>query len=223
MRRNGTLRVGVEGAQFLRIGGGAKMGFCWQRIEQRQLQAGIAHPAIEDGAGFSARAFLGEIGGDRNGGDDLRGLDRHTIRIAGAEADAKEAAVRGRKFAHSASLAIAFKAAAAMALPPLRPLRVTKGTRASAMSASFDSAAPTNPTGIPITQAGRAKISSSISSRRYKAVGALPMAAIAPSSLSRQNSSAAALRVVPSFRASDATAGLSRVRRPRSRMADAPR
>ena len=70
------------------------MGFRRQRIEQRQLQAYIAHPAIEDGAGLSARAFLGEIGDDRNGGDDLRGLDGHKIGIARAEADAKEAAVR---------------------------------------------------------------------------------------------------------------------------------
>jgi hypothetical protein len=58
------------------------------------LEARIAHPAIEDGAGFSAPAFLGEIGGDRNGTDDFRGLDRHKVGIAGPEADAKEAAVR---------------------------------------------------------------------------------------------------------------------------------
>ena len=69
------------------------MGFRRQRIKQRQLDACIAHPAIEDGAGFSVRAFLGEIGDDRNGTDDLRGLDRHKVGIAGAEADAKEAAV----------------------------------------------------------------------------------------------------------------------------------
>ena len=94
MRRDGTLRGCVEAVQFLDIGGIAKMGFRRQRIEQRQLEARIAYPEIEDGAGFSARALLGEIGDNRNGTDDLRGLDRHKVGIAGAEADANEAAVR---------------------------------------------------------------------------------------------------------------------------------
>src|SRR3984893_17429568 len=93
MRRDGILRLCVEAAQFLYIGGVAKMGFRRPRVEQRQLEAWIAHPAIEDGTGFSARAFLGEIGGDLNRGYDLRGLDLHKVGIAGAEADAKEAAI----------------------------------------------------------------------------------------------------------------------------------
>ena len=93
MRRDGRFRIGVEAAQRLDIGGVAKMGFRGQGIEQRQLQACSSKPAIENGAGFSARAFLGEIGDDRNGGDDLRGLDGHKVGIAGAEADAVQAAL----------------------------------------------------------------------------------------------------------------------------------
>src|SRR5208283_1398577 len=165
MRRDGGCRLCVEAAQRRDIGWVAEVGFRRQGIEQRQLEACINKPAVEDGAGFSARALLGEIGNDWSGGNDFRGFDCHEIGITGAEADAVETAVLQGKSGHSDSLAIAFKAAAAMALPPLRPLMAMKGTRASAMSASFDSAAPTKPTGIPMTQAGRAEVSSSMSRR----------------------------------------------------------
>ena len=56
--------------------------------------------------------------------------------------------------AHSISLATAFSAAAAIALPPRRPRTMTLGTSPLASSASLDSAAPTKPTGMPITAAG---------------------------------------------------------------------
>ena len=76
---------------------------------------------------------------------------------------------------------------------------------ASAASASFDSAAPTNPTGTPMIAAGRGAPSISISSRWNKAVGALPIATTAPSSRSPHRETAAADRVVPISRASDGT------------------
>ena len=83
---------------------------------------------------------------------DARGFERHEFGIAGTETDAvKRAGVFGR---HSASLASALTAAAAIALPPRRPLTIANGTRPSAAMASFDSAAPTNPTGIAMTAAG---------------------------------------------------------------------
>ena len=50
---------------------------------------------------------------------------------------------------------------------------------------------------MPTIAAGRGAPSSSISSRRNSAVGALPMATTAPPSRSAQRSSAAAERVVP--------------------------
>ncbi len=99
-----------------------------------------------------------------------------------------------------------------MVLPPLRPL-TTQYSRVEgcAASAPFDSAAPTKPTGTPMTAAGRGAPSSIISSSRNSAVGALPTATTAPSSRSRHSSSAAALRVVPSFAARSGTAGSERV------------
>ncbi|AOW88428.1 hypothetical protein BC342_20020 [Streptomyces olivaceus] len=77
----------------------------------------------------------------------------------------------------------------------------------------MDSAAPTKPTGTPITAAGRGAPSSIISRSRKSAVGALPTATTAPSRRSRHSSRAAALRVVPSFAASSGTAGSDRVHR----------
>src|SRR6476661_2121115 len=128
------------------------------------------------------------------------GVQREQAGIAGAYSDTDQAAV------HSPSLASALTAAAVMALPPIRPRTMRYGTpRALAASASFDSAAPTKPTGMPRMAAGFGAPSASISSRRNRAVGALPMATTAPFSLSRQSSSAAAERVVPSLAARSGT------------------
>ena len=103
--------------------------------------------------------------------------------------------------AHNPGLAKALIAAAVMALPPMRPRTMRNGTpRELAASASFDSAAPTNPTGMPRIAAGFGAPASSISSRRNSAVGALPMATTAPASRSIHSSSAAAERVVPVLR-----------------------
>ena len=70
---------------------------------------------------------------------------------------------------------------AAIGLPPFVPVTVIYGTFDSAINKSFDSAAPTKPTGVPIIAAGR--IFSSFIKRitSNKAVGALPIATIAPS------------------------------------------
>ena len=96
------------------------------------------------------RPALAKIGDDRRRRDDFGRLDGEQIGIAGADADAIEAAERG----HSMSLASALTAAAAIALPPLRP-RMTMAGRPLSISASFDSAAPTKPTGMPMIAAGR--------------------------------------------------------------------
>ncbi len=65
--------------------------------------------------------------------DDARGLQGHQLGIARPQPDRVERAVR-----HSASLASALTAAAAMALPPLRPCTIRNGTRPSAASAALD-------------------------------------------------------------------------------------
>src|SRR5580693_7249881 len=91
--------------------------------------------------------------------DDIRfrerpnGLQCNEFRIAGPDADADELARPAR--AHSPALASALTAAAVMALPPMRPRTIKNGApRGSAASASFDSAAPTKPTGMPKMAAG---------------------------------------------------------------------
>src|SRR6202022_2094913 len=128
-------------------------------------------------------------------GDQPSRLEAHQLRIAGAEADAVDGCGR----THSVSLATALSAAAAIALPPRRPRTMTLGTSALASSASLDSAAPTKPTGMPITAAGGATPGScKISSRRNSAVGALPITTTDPANCSLHNSIAAAVRVVPS-------------------------
>src|SRR4051812_41755807 len=107
-------------------------------------------------------------------------LQRQQLGISGTDADPDEL---GRS-AHRPALASALTAAAVMALPPMRPRTIRNGTpRGSAASASFDSAAPTKPTGMPRIAAGFGAPASSSSSRRNSAVGALPMATTAPASL----------------------------------------
>ena len=62
--------------------------------------------------------------------------------------------------------AFALTAAAAMALPPLRPLSAKNGTpKEFPARASFDSAAPTKPTGKPRISAGRSETSFNMSRR----------------------------------------------------------
>src|SRR5260370_588283 len=151
---------------------------------------------------IAAPARLGEEGGDGGGLDQAHGLDREQFRVARPEADAVETPCRGN--GHSAALASALTAAAAIALPPLRPRTTIEGYD-EATSASLDSAAPTKPTGMPMIAAGAAAPVATNSSKRKSAVGALPLATTAPPSFGRHRSSAAAERVVASRAASAAT------------------
>ena len=100
-------------------------------------------------------------------------------------------------FAHVPTKAL--MQAAASALPPRRPFSVINGMfhfDAQLIRASLDSTAPTKPTAKPQINAGRDAPVSSNSNNRNNAVGALPMATTAPSSLSPHRSTAAAERVV---------------------------
>ena len=76
--------------------------------------------------------------------------------------------------------------------------------RGRSISSCFDCAEPTKPTGPPNTAAGVGAPSSTSSSSRNNAVGALPMASTAPPSRSAHRSTAAADRVVPVRSASSA-------------------
>src|ERR1700730_12655845 len=165
--------------------------------------AGRQH-AIDQGAGVAGASGFPEMRDEAGLGDQPRRLDAHQLRIAWAEADA----VNGRGGTHSVSLATALRAAAAIALPPRRPRTTMLGTRPLASSASLDSAAPTKPTGMPITAAGGATSGSCrISSKRNNAVGALPINTTDSHSRSRHSSTAAAVRVVPRATASAGTRG----------------
>src|ERR1700722_6083655 len=146
-----------------------------------------------------------------SGADQPRRLHGNQLGIARTQPDPVQHPARR---VHSTSLPIALTPAPVIALPPRRPCTTRYG-RPEAASACLDSAAPTNPTGMPITAAGRGPpavtCAAVISSRRNSAVGALPIATTAPSSRSPHRSTAAADRVVPSRAASPATAGSRRV------------
>ena len=99
--------------------------------------------------------------------------------------------------------------AAATLLPPLRPMATMAGTpKASqvANSRSLLSTTFTNPTGTPMTSAGRspASIWSAMVSR---AVGALPTASTAPGCSCAARCMEATARVVPPALARAATSG----------------
>src|SRR5580698_6357621 len=96
-------------------------------------------------------------------------LHGQQVRVSRADPDADQLS----RTVHRPGRARPFTAAAVIALPPARPRTAMKGTpRESAMSASFDSAAPMNPTGIPKIAAGRGAPRSSNSSSRNSEVGA---------------------------------------------------
>src|SRR5262249_58416370 len=120
-----------------------------------------------DGAGVHGVAGLGKMHHHVGLFQDAHCLERDQLGIARSNADADEFSGR----AHMPSLASALTAAAAIALPPNRPSTVRNGTpRGSVANASFASAAPTKPTGIPTIAAGLGAPASSISSTRNNAV-----------------------------------------------------
>src|SRR4051812_48064524 len=108
---------------------------------------------------------LGEIRDDRRRLQQADRFHGQEFGISGAKPDTVELP-GGDRHRHSFALASALMVAAAMALPPLRPRITRHGTRRSAISASFDSAAPTKPTGMPMIAAGGVTPSSSISNSR---------------------------------------------------------
>ena len=139
----GDERVAIAGVGLGKLGGEGI-------IEADQLGVRV-DLAVDDAPRIADAALLGEIGDDRRRFQNARGFQRHQLRVARADADAVKCAARAH---HSASLASAFTAATAMALPPLRPLTMRKGTPPWPASASLDSAAPTKPTGMPMIAAG---------------------------------------------------------------------
>src|SRR5260370_19991585 len=185
-------------------------------IFQPALDAPRFNQRVDDAAGISLQPPLGEKRHDVDIAHEGCRPQRQIANVARSDADAVECAAAGGsrdrvKACHSRSLASALTAATAMALPPLRPRTTRNGTRVCNPSASLDSAAPTKPTGTPMMAAGSGAPSSSISSNRNSAVGALPMATMAPSRSGRQSSSAVAERVFPASAARPATAGSSSV------------
>src|SRR5262245_24644360 len=203
-RRRGRVVEFAHGVAVERI---VLSDFGGQRIEQRQLFDPRAQLARDDGAGIAAVAALGEVRDDVGFLECAHRLEREELGIAGADTDSNEPPA-----AHMSALASALTAATAMALPPMRPPTIRNGTpRGSAASASFDSTAPTKPTGTPMIAAGDGTPVSSISMSRNSAVGALPMAIRAPASRSAHSSSAAAERVLPSRSASAGTRASRRV------------
>src|SRR6185503_13741648 len=96
-----------------------------------------------------------------------------------AVADQQERGVLAQRFS-LARRTRALHAAAATALPPLTPAFLTAG-RPLVRNASFDSAAPTNPTGSPTTYAGRTSPATARRISSSRAVGAHPTTQTAPS------------------------------------------
>src|SRR5439155_99610 len=120
------------------------------RVGQRQLDLVVAQVGRRDAARHPARVARHRVGDHVRGLDDAPRLDGDELGVARPHPDAEEPAGG----AHSASLASALTAAAAIALPPRRPW-TTRYSRPApfAASASLDSAAPTKPTGTPMIAA----------------------------------------------------------------------
>ncbi len=198
-RLRGVIEEGLDHRAVLRVAHGPLRR---DRIQQGQLGCRWAQKWRGSASRIALISGLGKVRHDLRALQRTHCLQCQKLRIAGADTHSDEAACR----AHGSDLAKALSAAAAIALPPSRPRIVRKGTRSGCVSnCSFDSAAPTNPTGRPRMAAGLGAPAPSISSSRNRAVGALPMATTAPASRSSQRSSAAADRVVPSFSAISGT------------------
>src|SRR5262249_17375955 len=138
-----------------------QLGRYWKRKWQF-ADAGF-EVACGDTPSVSGVAGLGEMHDDVGLFQHAHRLERDQLGIARSNADADELSTP----AHIPALASALTAAAAIALPPIRPRTVRNGIpRGSAANASFASAAPTKPTGMPRIAAGFGTPPSSISSRR---------------------------------------------------------
>jgi hypothetical protein len=113
------------GARFIErrersdIAGMVEGNFGGDGIVERQFLARVWQPAIDNFARIAAPPCFGEIGDDGRRLNQAYRFHRQQFRIPRPEADAIETpCLRGD---HSAALASALTAAAAIALPPLRP------------------------------------------------------------------------------------------------------
>src|SRR5262249_47673536 len=175
-------------------------------IQQRQFERAGLHVRGRSSTGVAEVACLCKVSYDIGFLQRSYGLECQQFGIPGADADTDQ-----QSLAHEPGLASALTAAAAIALPPILPRTTRNGMpREWVNNSSLDSAAPTNPTGKPRIAAGRGAPPSISSSRRKRAVGALPIATTEPPSLSVQRSSAAAERVVPKRSANAGTLGSCR-------------
>src|SRR5262245_2661616 len=183
----------VERADGIAIGCFVPRQLGRHRKRKRQFADAGLEIACGDGPRVAGVAGLGEMYDHVGLFQHAHRLERNQLGIARSNADADEFSGR----AHMPALASALTAAAVIALPPIRPSTVRNGTpRGSAANASFASAAPTKPTGLPRMAERFGAPASSMSSKRNKAVGALPIATKAPPRRSCHKSSAAAERVV---------------------------
>src|SRR5690349_17466950 len=158
------------------------------RVDEQLLDDAVTEVRRGDAPGDGVAARAAVEGDDVGLPDQPRGLDRHELRVAGADAHPTQPAAHS-----SSSRARALTAEAARAEPPRRPWTTSHGMpNGLSASATFDSAEPMKPTGIPTTAAGRGPPSAMVSSRWKSAVGALPIATTAPSRRSPQSETAAA-------------------------------
>ena len=117
------------------------------RVDELLLDLVPAQVRLGDGARDRPPVPRAVVRDHVGGADQPGGLHRDQFRVAGPSPTPYSVA------AQSSSLAIALTAATVIALPPRRPC-TTRYSRPEAASASFDSAAPMNPTGMPSTAAG---------------------------------------------------------------------
>src|SRR5699024_12240487 len=90
--------------------------FARHRVHQRLLDLVLAEVRRRDGTGDTATVPCTVISDHVGRADQPCRFQRHQLGIAGSQPDSVQ-----RCGTHSTSLAIAFSAATAMALPPLRP------------------------------------------------------------------------------------------------------
>src|SRR5258708_25656394 len=148
---------------------------CRNRVHHRKLDLAMNQFRANDRSSVALSMSGARISDDLSLSEYALRFDCNQFRVAGTDTDSEETSVLCA-FAHSSSLASALTAAAAMALPPRRPRTVRKGSPSRLTArAALDSAAPTNPTGMPIISAGRGAPPSTMQSRWKSAVEAFPI------------------------------------------------